>query len=1591
MGGSVTVSVANTSAASLTPNSGTISLNLSNSSPVTHTFRGDAGAYMAIGALVQGPSNFGASVTVRNPDGSLLATKTPTAGYPGSPTWSGSRVVNFGPLQFSGTYSVVVQRTGSVTGTAQLTLTSAATGTLTANGTTVDVPISLPGQSVERSFTASAGQLLSFAVGERTGFIRGATITVLHPDGSVLHSNTFSPPLGDGGVFGGSPDAFRDGGKVVNLGPMPVTGTYKVMLQQLDSQRVEDTYVGTLKLTLAEPLTGTIGVDGASVSRDISAVGQGLKYTFEGTAGQYVALGMSSNAGTITAATAVVLDPSGAAVATGGMIITTSGVTVITVSGSAVVNMGPLAASGTYTLLIQQAGIKALSAGTINLTLSTPLAASLGTSGTSSNVEVERPGQGVLYTFSGTAGDYLSFHASVHGWITAGTTTVLTASGASLATGSLTTTPFMALGTPGGGSAIAGYEGTSVVNFGPLPATATYSILFQQTGEGASNIGPLTATLATPLTGSFAPGSSTSNIGITQAGRSLLYTFSASAGDYRSVFISESNGLIKSATVTVLNPQGASVGTGTLSTTASGSPPFVTYSGRMLLNVGPLPSSGTYSVLVQQTGSSVGETGTLAVTFSEPATGTLSIGTPANVTVSWPGQSILYDFAGTDGQLLSLQVSEAGSYISSATVRILNPGGSHLKSGTLTATLCPSCGNIYSGSTTLTSGALPGAATYRVLVQQATIASTNSSVGTGQLTLALTDLAPTSGSSTSISTSTPGQRAVVNFSASIGESIGIAMTSAALTPASPTSYTLYLYQPNGTQLQTVACSTANSGCQLVARNLPATGTYRAEVGAAATQTISGTLTVSSALKAALTAGTPYNLNLSTIGQPAALSFIAAADEPLALNFSGLSTTPAGITHNVAVYNAAGTGVAGTNAIGAGLTFNLPDLPAGNYTVWITSQYPATSSMQVKLQPREGGTLPNGVSTNFSAPSNGQYAYFDFAATAGETASIAMTNVVLTPSSPSSYMFYVLKPDGMVLDWGNCSAGGSGCLMHKRQLPMTGTYRVQVRPNGHNAISGTITVSKAATGALSSGVPYNLSLSGLGQTALLTFTVEVGETVALNFENLVTTPANFPVTVVLFDPAGNAMPQGGPIGAGLTLNLTSLAAGTYTAWITPQAPSTSSMQVTLHPGIRAPIEDGVSTNFSTPTRGQFPSFLFSGTAGEAIGVALTNTVLTPAASQNITLYVYEPDGAALTWTNCWTASPGCELAHRKLPQSGTYIIELRQPGHRAISGTMMVTKGAQQQLALGTPLNLSLTPAGKPAVLTFSAVPSQTVALEISGTTTVPASTTMGLQLFGPTGAEVGSTSWLSSATTTINLPYLATGAYAVWIWPQYPATSTMQVTVHPGIGGWLQDGVPANFSATAPLQTAYFEFDANAGESVGVALNNVTFSPSVTPQHTLTLLPPSGSALTWTNCAQVTGCVVRHRSLPVTGRYKIEVTVHPNWSTRISGTLTASKGLTGTLAAGTPQAVTLTPTGRPALLTFTLASAQTVSMAFSSIVTTPAGRSVGAEIVNAAGTTVASGSSTTGFTLNTGTLAAGAYKVWIYPLTPSTASVTVGF
>ncbi|MGH8241091.1 MAG: hypothetical protein ACREXP_29300, partial [Steroidobacteraceae bacterium] len=388
----------------------------------------------------------------------------------------------------------------------------------------------------------------------------------------------------------------------MNLGPLLVTGSYQVLLQQIDSARAEDDYTGTLSLVVSTPVSGTVVTDGATAEPTAQLLGQGMKYTFTGSQGQYLSLGLLSSAdfgdGLVSnPATAVVLDPDGAAIAAGGLVVTrrggTGGGSLVWWFGSGVVNMRPLPVSGTYTVLLLQSGQAFSDIRSVSMALSSPLTGSLSTSSPAVSPNVQRSGQGLLYSFPCAAGEYVSGALDAPGGnITAASISVLGANGAPLASRDMTTVLH--------GGAAGSYKGSTVLNAGPLPAAGTCALLVQQTGTGESNTGQLNLRWSPVLIGTLALDAQT-GVEIENSGQGLLYSFDANAGDYRAITVSVDD-YIKSATVSVLSPSGSVVATSSLATVempgSLANPP--TYEGAALLNVGPLSATGTYKLLVQQ-------------------------------------------------------------------------------------------------------------------------------------------------------------------------------------------------------------------------------------------------------------------------------------------------------------------------------------------------------------------------------------------------------------------------------------------------------------------------------------------------------------------------------------------------------------------------------------------------------------------------------------------------------------------------------------------------------------------------------------------------------------------------------------------------------------------------------------------------------------------------------------------------------------------------------------------------------------------------------------------------------------------------------
>jgi large repetitive protein len=396
--------------------------------------------------------------------------------------------------------------------------------------------------------------------------------------------------------------------------------------------------------------------------------------------------------------------------------------------------------------------------------------------------------------------------------------------------------------------------------------------------------------------------------------------------------------------------------------------------------------------------------------------------------------------------------------------------------------------------------------------------------------------------------------------------MSLAVTNLALSPSSISYASVNVNKPDGTSLSSLLCQTANPGCELHFSNLPQTGTYSVTIspGGSGQATMAFTATLSQDVSGTLSLSMPLNLNLASSGQSATLSFTLNSQQTVGVYLSSLSLSPTNTAMTAYVYNSSGTQVA-TGSTTTGTTLNLQSLAAGTYSVVVTPAYPAIGSLQVTLEPQTGGLLPaDGSSSNYSTPGVAQNAYFSFSGSAGQSMSLALTNLVLSPSSISYVMVNISNPSGSSFTSSMCSVSSLGCELHLRNLPQTGTYSVVMFPgaSGQATMSFTASLSQDVTGTLSSGTTLSVNLATIGQSASLSFTTAATQNVTLVISSISVVPA---VTLYISAyNASNASQGSGTAITGTTINLGSLPAGTYSVSVSPlTSPTTGSFQISYH--------------------------------------------------------------------------------------------------------------------------------------------------------------------------------------------------------------------------------------------------------------------------------------------------------------------------------------------------------------------------------------------------------------------------------------------
>ena len=498
------------------------------------TFEGTAGQQVSIGAgsSTIGFSNWGTYVSAKNPDGSTLLAQNDvgTDGY-GSNTLS---------LPATGTYSIIVDPRLAMTGNITITLSSEVNLPITIDGSAVSLSFTRQGQNARLTFNGTAGQQVSIGAGSSTiGFSNwGTWLSAKNPDGSTLLAVT---------------DVGTDGYGSNTLS-LPATGTYSILVDP----RLAKT--GNITITLSSEVNLPITIDGSAVSLSFTRQGQNARLTFEGTAGQQVSIGASSstigfsNWGTWLSAK----NPDGSTL-----------LAVIDVGSDGYgSNTLSLPATGTYSILVDP---RLAMTGNITITLSSEVNLPITIDGSAVSLSFTRPGQNARLTFSGTAGQQVSFgmgpstigFSNWGTWVSAknpdGSTLVATAD-----------------------AGIDGYSSNTLT----LPSTGTYSIIVDPRNAFTGNI---TATLSSELTSSISIDGSAAALTL-RAGQNARVTFTANSGQQAKLKLTSVT--IGSASnwgtfVTIKNPDGSTLQStidfGTDGTETS----FLT-----------MPATGTYTILI---------------------------------------------------------------------------------------------------------------------------------------------------------------------------------------------------------------------------------------------------------------------------------------------------------------------------------------------------------------------------------------------------------------------------------------------------------------------------------------------------------------------------------------------------------------------------------------------------------------------------------------------------------------------------------------------------------------------------------------------------------------------------------------------------------------------------------------------------------------------------------------------------------------------------------------------------------------------------------------------------------------------------------
>lgn len=1029
------------------------------------------------------------------------------------------------------------------------------------------------------------------------------------------------------------------------------------------------------------------------------------------------------------------------------------------------------------------------------------------------------------------------------------------------------------------------------------------------------------------------------NLNIGAAGQMGVVEFNATSSSWLSLQASNMSTSGSTISYTVYAPGNVQIASGTITPTSpSIHLPRLTTSGTYMATFRPNTSGAQLSVSVQ-------------------ANATLAPLTPTTIVTTTSGQSQRVLFQGAIGQQLTFAINGTTTVPANQSVAytVYRPDGTGYASTTTSST----------GIINLP--ALPMAGTYQII-----IAPGGSSTGTMQV-----ELAPaysgtlSSGVAQGFSTATSSQDVYLSFTATQGANLELTLNNITMAGASSNQFYVYVYNAENVQVGGFWCFpyTAGASCTQHLWYLPA-GTYSAVVTPLYGGTISFNAIVQpDVLGPTLAAGATSNMALSA-GQVERFTFNANAGDTVALNITGVTTTPSGQNMTVMVYRPDAGAITTSTAAYASATFtasqvmNLPNLPvSGTYTVIVAPIYGLPSSAQLSLLSGVVGALPtSGSAQSYAGNASGQNVYMSFTAVQGANLELTLNKASVSGATSNQFLVSVYNAAGTQVTAFWCYPGtpGASCTQHLWNLA-AGNYSVVVAPSYGGTLSFNALLQPDIAGvAMTPGTTANLALNA-GQVERLTFNANAGDTVALDVASVATTPTGQNVTILVYRPDAGVITTSTTAYASVTangtqaINLPNLpVSGTYTVIVAPIYGLPSSVQLSMGAGVTGTLAaNAASQSYAGNVAGQNVYLSFTATNGANLELTLNNISVVGATSNQFSVVVYNAAGTQVTGFWCYPAAAGASCTqHLWNMAPGTYTaVVIPNYGGTLSFNAFLQPDIVGPAIMSGNSANIALA-AGAVERFTFNANAYDTVALNITGATETPTNGPgISILIYRPdTGAILANTPYGATTVTgsqTINLPNLpVTGAYTVIVAPVYGLPATAQLAVSDTAGTpptsstptLPSNGTAQNESASAAGQNVTMTFNANQGDNLELTLSNIAVAGGSGVQ--VQVNSATGASIASANCYPTNpggSCRVPLWSLSA-GSYS--VIVSPIGGGQESFTALLEPDVLGsTLTAGASATVNLAQ-GQVERLTFNANVGDTVALQLSNVATTPTGQTV---------------------------------------------------